>query len=154
LVGGFSAGVRLPELWVVQIDAAGKCQVTQRFAPGGSGIEVGGQPEAIIRLAQGWSPRLIDGLAKQGIPHAAAEQFLRSVPMEPMIDPGLPIQDAIDLVRYLADVTIGFVRFTPGPPGVHGPVDIAAVSYHEGFRWVQRKHYFSAELNPPIPPER
>lgn len=63
----------------------------------------------------------------------------------------MPIQDAIDLVRYLVQGTEGWTRFKPGAPTVHEPIDIAAITYHEGFRWVQRKHYYSAELNPPQP---
>lgn len=60
----------------------------------------------------------------------------------------MPIQDGIDLVRYLVEVTTGFVRFMPEPTTVAPPVDLAAITLHEGFRWVSRKHYYSTELNP------
>ena len=71
--------------------------------------------------------------------------------MEPLIQPAMPLQDAIDLVKYMADVTIGFVRFIPGPPTVAEPTDVAAITKHEGFRWVRRKHYYSPALNPNLP---
>ena len=67
----------------------------------------------------------------------------------PVAHPAMPIQDAIDLVRYLAEVTAGFVRFRPGANTVSGPIDLAAITLHEGFRWVARKHYYPSALNPP-----
>ena len=60
----------------------------------------------------------------------------------------VPIQDAIDLVEYLVEVTIGFVRFTPGAPTVAPPIDIAAITRHEKFKWIRRKHFYSPDLNP------
>ncbi len=45
------------------------------------------------------------------------------------------------------DCTIGFQRFMPGPDTVGGPVEVAAITKHEGFKWIARKHYFSIGLN-------
>ncbi len=54
--------------------------------------------------------------------------------------PAMPIQDAIDLARFLVETTIGFVRFAVFlPKSVGGAVEIASITKHEGFRWVQRK---------------
>jgi hypothetical protein len=50
----------------------------------------------------------------------------------------------------MVDVTVGFVKFRPGPPTVAEPTDVAAITKHEGFRWVRRKHYYSQELNPTV----
>jgi len=61
--------------------------------------------------------------------------------------PAMPIQDAVDLVHYLVEVTCGFVRFTVGAPTVEPPIDLAAITLHEGFKWVRRKHYYDPELN-------
>jgi hypothetical protein len=46
------------------------------------------------------------------------------------------------------DTAIQFSRFMPGPQTVGGPIEIAAISKHEGFKWVQRKHYYTRDLNP------
>ena len=62
----------------------------------------------------------------------------------------MPIQDAIDLVEYLSDVTARYFRFAPGEPVVAHPIDIATITRYEGFKWVKRKHYFTPELNPPL----
>ena len=59
----------------------------------------------------------------------------------------MPIQDAIDLAEFLVELTIKWSRFTPGPPTVGGPIEIAAITRHEGFKWIRRKQYYSPELN-------
>jgi hypothetical protein len=83
-----------------------------------------------------------------GMTEADAINLLDSV--QPLVHPTMPIQDAIDLVQYLIEVTVGFVRFAPGNATVARPIDVAAITLHEGFRWVSRKHYFTTELNPPV----
>jgi len=59
----------------------------------------------------------------------------------------MPIQDAIDLARFLVDVAVNYSRFSPGPPLAGGKIEIAAITKHEDFKWIQRKHYFSTEIN-------
>jgi hypothetical protein len=34
-----------------------------------------------------------------------------------------------------------------GPDIVGGPIEVAGVNLHEGFKWINRKHYYSLELN-------
>jgi hypothetical protein len=60
----------------------------------------------------------------------------------------MPVQDAIDLADFLVETTKRFVRFLPGADTVGGDTDIAVVTKHEGFKWVQRKHFFNTNLNP------
>ena len=152
MVAGYSANEREAEVWTLEIDHTGNCSVNAIMPVGvPAGAEAKGQPEALLRLLNGWSPRILEGLVASGIPATDALTFLRSQAMEPLVQLGMPIQDAIDLVKYLIEVTAGFVRFIPGAPSVHEPIDLAAITFHENFRWVCRKHYFSAELNPTGP---
>lgn len=65
----------------------------------------------------------------------------------PLWNAAMPIQDGIDVVRYLIDVTAGFVRYLFEPTTVAPPTDLAAITLHEGFRWVSRKHYYDSALN-------
>lgn len=65
-----------------------------------------------------------------------------------MSTPGMPIQDAIDLAEFLANVAVGYVRFSPGANTVGGPIELAAITKHEGFKWVRRKYYYDRALNP------
>ena len=39
-------------------------------------------------------------------------------------------------------------RVTEPTESVSGPIDVAAISKHDGFVWIERKHYFRPELNP------
>ena len=58
-----------------------------------------------------------------------------------------PIQDAIDLARFMVETTKGFIRFAINrPKTVGGEVEIAAITKHEGFNWVQRKHFYPHDL--------
>jgi hypothetical protein len=60
----------------------------------------------------------------------------------------MPLKDAIDLAEFLADVAVKFSKFSPGANVVGGPIEIAAISKHEGFKWVKRKFYFDRNLTP------
>ena len=149
-VAGFSSGAAHAEVWTIEIDDKGQCpqpKVALDSSQSGNATWAGA-PEALNRLFRGWSGQVYSGLNASGIPEKAVEQFLTSLPMEPLIQAAMPLQDAIDLVKYMVDVTVGFVRFIPGPPTVAEPCDIAAITKHEGFRWVRRKHYYSREFNP------
>jgi hypothetical protein len=148
VVAGFSANDYYPEVWTITIDEAGYCTgPTLLYSREDSGvIDFWGQPEALHRLVNGWSSEAHQRLVDAGLAPDVADQLL--VSHTELAHPGMPMQDAIDLVRYLADVTVGFVRFKPGIPTVAPPIDIAAITRHQGFRWVSRKHYYPANLNP------
>ncbi len=51
--------------------------------------------------------------------------------------------------RAGADV-IGFTRFRAGSPTVGVPIEIAAITKHDGFRWVRHKEYYDRQLNAAI----
>lgn len=154
MIAGISDGHQKAEVWGFEIDGRGNCpdihQVASETVSGQ--VWAQGQPEAVWRLFRGWSPRVFDALVQSGISAADVTAFLDSIPMEPLIHPAMPIQDAIDLTSFMIETTCNFVRFTPGAPTVAPPIDIAAITVHEGFRWVRRKHYYSAELNQWLPP--
>jgi hypothetical protein len=86
------------------------------------------------------------GIAPDQIPQVL--DVLKQALSAQLVTPGMPIQDAIDLAGFLADLTAQFSRFTPGPVTVGGPIELAAITKHEGFKWVRRKHYYRQDLNP------
>lgn len=116
------------------------------------GMTWGGNPEAVNRLLAGVSgglPVVLQNLFK--IPSAQLPQVMATIQQNlqlPLVLPAMPLQDAIDLADFLVDLTIKFSRFMPGAPTVGGPIEIAAISKHEGFRWIKRKYYFDRDLNP------
>jgi hypothetical protein len=69
---------------------------------------------------------------------------IRQRALETLAIPTMPIQDAIDLARYLVEVTMGFTKFSiqKQPKTVGGAIEIAAITKHEGFRWIQRKQFY------------
>lgn len=150
LVAGYSANSDLPEAWEIMIQK-GQCGDPVLKIPEPAGLHVGGQPEAILRLLGGISPNAFPVLQQMGIPADQAGQIMDHLTRNlaiPLIAPPMPIQDAIDLAIFLADMTINFSRFSPGAPTVGGPIEVAAITKHEGYKWVRRKFYFDSKLNP------
>jgi len=153
LMAGNSSGSQLAELWEIEIDN-GQCSGPARVLPDEeSGIAARGQPDPIIRLLAGfderaWAPLLSDAGLDDKVINAIL-QSARERLIAPVVHSAMPIQDAIDLAQMLAELAIDFHKFAFGPPTVGGPVEVAAITKHEGFKWVERKHYFTAQLNPP-----
>lgn len=150
LVAGYSAGADQPEAWQVHFTPAGVIGPEQLLA-GESGASWWGQPEAITRLLNGTSTFTAQALVNLGVPETQAGDATGALIEQvaiPMVSPAMPIRDAIDLAEFLVDTTIKFTRFSPGHPTVGGPIEVAAVTKHEQFKWVSRKHYYDSRLNP------
>jgi len=150
---GYSSGHLLPEVWQVIINQ-GKCldpcciQSEDNY-----GSRWNGEQEALQRIILGVGTIPEAGAQALGLTvEQAAEACNKLVPhmCENLILPAAPIQDAIDLARFMVETTKGFIRFSiTRPKTVGGPIEIAAITKHEGFKWVQRKHFFSPEFNRP-----
>lgn len=116
-----------------------------------------GQTEAITRLLMGFGEEMPRLLINQGIPEDelgdVVNTFLEGLEIT-LLHPAMPIQDTIDLADGLVDISKFFFRFLPGAQTVGGPTEIAAITKHEGFKWVKRKHYYDSRLNPPAEQEQ
>jgi hypothetical protein len=116
------------------------------------GMTWAGDGEALNRLLVGVSsglPQVLQSVCKlQPDQMPQVMQLVQQTCQLPLVLPAMPLQDAIDLSEFLVDLTIKFSRFKLGPPTVGGPIEIAAISKHEGFRWIKRKYYFDRDLNP------
>jgi hypothetical protein len=84
-------------------------------------------------------------LYKQRVGPSIRAGFFQSV--EAMVQL-MPKQEMANLAEALVNITIIKRRASAEQESVGGPIDVAVISRHEGFVWVKRKHYFSAELNP------
>jgi hypothetical protein len=60
----------------------------------------------------------------------------------------LPVAEMATLGRTLVELESLKERVTQETESVGGPIDVAAISRHDGFIWIDRKHYFRPELNP------
>lgn len=153
IVAGYSAGGDLAEEFKIEVNAKGECESPIRLRTKEEcGVNWFGEPEAITRLVLGFSPQLPIvleqrlGIKADEIPKVMS--IIRDSLNAPVVYDSMPIQDAIDLAEFFVDVTERFSRFTPGAITVGGPIEIAAITKHEGFKWIKRKYYFSRALNP------
>jgi hypothetical protein len=155
LLGGYSTEAALGESWTVEIQGGKTAKVERLREPDQAGISWGGATEVLQRIVLGFSPALFQVLAEvSGPPVQTAEQvasqlgqLLVSKLQAPLVFTPMPIQDAIDLAEFLVHAAIVFSRFLPGMQIVGGPIEIAAITKHEGFKWVSRKHYYDYSLN-------
>jgi hypothetical protein len=153
IVAGYSCNGAYAEEYRIDIQSDGQCvgpTIIRKEEE--CGITWSGQPEALNRLILGVSEAVpevlklelnLDDDQMKSLMNAMIPQL-----QAPLISPAMPLQDAIDLSEFLADVAAQWSRFMPGAQSVGGPVEIAAISKHEGFRWIKRKFYFSRDLNP------
>lgn len=150
-VGGISSDQEQAELWEITI-AGGAQPVSQQLVqPGDSNVFWRGDTEGISRLLLGIAPGLPAGLVAVGVDPNDLEQALQSIlpyTEVSLLNVAMPIQDALDLADFLASVSVQVARFRPDVPIVGGPIDLAAITTHEGFKWVRRKYYYDRELNP------
>lgn len=150
---GYSAGRPLSEIWEVFLRGA-ECDEPSLIQPeGGFGVNWDGEYEALDRLILGLGTDFKGAAMALGLSSEKADEaklhLIRHL-AENLALPAMPIQDAVDLARFLVETTVNFVRFSirTQPKSVAGSVEIAAITKHEGFRWVQRRHFYPAALNP------
>jgi hypothetical protein len=158
LIAGFSAGADLAEVYRIEINDGNCPAPILAKAAAETGYLWYGQPDALNRLLLGYDARLrsvFEQLLQQGgVPAAqlvgAVDGLMAQVTQGfdiPLYTPPMPIQDAIDLAEFLVQTAIGFSRFRAGSPTVGGPIEIAAITKHDGFRWVRHKEYYDRRLN-------
>jgi hypothetical protein len=131
----------------------GNCGPPNRLRQGHeSGIFWAGMGESLNRLILGFGTALPQVLQQNlGVPVnqiPTAMQVIQQALGAQLAISAMPLKDAIDLAEFLADVAIKFSKFSPGANVVGGPIEIAAISKHVGFKWVRRKFYFDRNLTP------
>jgi hypothetical protein len=150
-IGGYSAGAELGEIWKLEIDN-GKCDPVRCVVEQDqSTIEWGGQPEAINRLLLGYGQALPKALLDAGLEPSELPSLMQHIVARTqanVVSEAMPTIDAIKLAEFLVETTKKFVQFLPGGNTVGGAIDIAAVTKHEGFKWISRKYFYDRNLNP------
>jgi hypothetical protein len=133
IVGGYSSGAHTPEVWNLVFDSSDGVSASQIWSPTEYGMCWEGAGECLHRLMN-------DDFTMDGSNDASSPT---------LVTPGMPIHDAVALTRFLMEATIGYVRFRVDlqPKTVGGPIDMAVITRHEGFRWVQRKKLTGANFS-------
>ncbi len=130
------------------------CAPPAQMWPGAEcGFFVGGQPAAVLRLVHGVDPRvgqvLVDSLGISPDQAGRAAEVIKDRLTVPLVQEPMPFMDALDLAEFFVDLTCRYTRFLPvGATTVGGPIDVAGITKHEGFKWIKRKQYYPAGLNP------
>jgi hypothetical protein len=154
ILAGYSAGSGDAEVWSIRVDrseAAGPVRVMGEAEP--DGLFFQGTTEPLSRLVRGASETLYARLLDLGLSSSAVIATLdASVPLWHV---AMPLEDAAELVRYLAEVAAGYERFTPGIPLIAPPIELAVISPHDGFRWLRRKQWgrSASYIGPSAQPE-
>lgn len=151
VIAGYSSGQEMAEEWLIEITNGVCCGPILKRKIDETGLSWYGQPEAITRLYKGFATKLPELLVSTGImDQQNIGNFLDIVAQNceiPLTHPAMPIQDAIELAEFLVDLTEKYFRFIPGPQTVGGPIEIATITKHEGFKWIKRKHYYDKDIN-------
>src|SRR5207248_7517096 len=113
---GYSSGRPLPEVWQVAFNGGTIFDPFCVQKEDDIGPRWNGEEDAMDRLILGMPASLGDGVVKEDI--LTREQLDAAVPklfpytVEPIIMAAAPIQDAIDLARFMVETTKGFIRFS------------------------------------------
>jgi hypothetical protein len=149
-VGGFSHNSGGNELWKFSFSLGTKLAPECLSDVDGCGIFWAGQPEACVRLVLGISSATHRVMTDVGLTDAQASQLVESIREASevsLLEPSMPVIDAIRLAEFLGQTTASFVKFLPGADTVGGDLDIATVTKYEGFKWIKRKHFYPRDLN-------
>jgi hypothetical protein len=148
---GYSAKADLPEIWeflIVGADCAApnRVQNLDEF-----GLRWAGENEALDRLLLGAPAGIKNWLVQKGFVQQqdAEAAYLEIINQfgAPLFLPAMPIQDAIDVARFAVDTASKYARYGMRHETIGGTIEVAAITKHEGFKWVARKHYYDAEFN-------
>ncbi len=150
-VCGYSADSDLSEVWEFFIEGA-NCPLPYRVqAQDEFGLRWAGENEALDRLLLGATGGIKSWLISKGYVQQADvdAEYLDIINHfgTTLVLPAMPIQDAIDVARFAVETAAKYAKFGIRPETIGGPVELAAITKHEGFKWVARKHYYAAELN-------
>ena len=149
-VCGYSKPAKLPEAWEIKILENASEGPVRIYEDGLFGPRWAGESEALDRLILGFGSKMKEALVELGAPPDIADQTLRQLVNHLYANlflPAMPIQDAIDLAHFLVETAVKFSHFSLRPATVGGPIEVATITQHEGFKWVKRKHYYSKEFN-------
>lgn len=149
-VCGYSTGGLLPEVWEIIIGDNPSAEPVEVYRRDAFGPAWAGDIDAISRLVRGVSVNAEAALVSLGVDQANAGTIVNDLAIkleEPLSTPAMPIQDAIELARFLAETAARFAHFKFNAPTVGGPIEVATITKYEGFKWVSRKHFYHSDLN-------
>lgn len=132
-VAGYSKGKPFPEEWEFLLPRDTESHLVRpldQFGASWRGIAI-----PFTRLYKGIDPRLLKELIDAGVPEELLSKY-----ESPIVYDGMPVQDAINFVKFILQTTIGLANFEVGTPSCGRPLQIATVLPPDtvpGFRWIK-----------------
>ena len=141
LVAGFDEGEAYGCVYEVVVPS--QISPILKHDPGTFGITWGGQHEIVNRIITGFDPRALEIIRSEGDLgedqikeiHVKLQEKLRL----PIPYQFLPLQDCVDLSRYIVKLTATVQTWIVGVRGVGGAIDVATITRTDGFRALERK---------------
>lgn len=143
-IGGYSANQFFSNQYKYEFPRSTSWEPVRSDIQGASpsfGADWFGQVDPLTRLFKGYTGPALEELVKRGADKDIVQKWIDDeVPELPLYFSGMPIQDAVDFVKFAVQVTIGCFRFSLGPPICGGNIDIAIIT-PAAFHWAQRKQW-------------
>jgi hypothetical protein len=150
VIAGYSSKSSKPEIYSMEITADGISDPIQINKDEPIAVTWFGDTEITTRLLLGMSSKLDQLLKDNDLDNNLVEKIIENIKNDmqlPIGVPAMPIQDAIDFVMFLADISCKMSKFMAGAQIIGGSIDLAVITKHEKFKWINRKHYFEEKLN-------
>ena len=108
------------------------------------GLEAAGAPDELKKVVSGIDVRKYQDLYKKSM-----DDFIDTNYVNKLLEMvgSLGKEDLGDMAENLVRMTCLKRHITTDEETVGGPVDVAVITKGDGFVWLKRKHYFSAEIN-------
>ena len=155
ILSGYSAYADLPETWSIRFDGMQRIEPELVWGEDDYGLSWEGQAGCITRLLGDVPYAGFNEADAQLAEVALFNQTGGDTPEDgvdsPMIvTPGMPLMDAVEVARFLMDTSLAFERLRADRQlkTIGGPVDLAIITRHDGFRWVQRKRIPTVRRKP------
>ncbi len=145
ILSGYSSGRTLPETWSVRFDGGSRIEPELVWNEDEYGLSWEGDAGCINRLLgevlTSDTPVDTENYGLSLFNRNAAELADCEVDSPQLVTPGMPILDAVDVASFLMDTSLTFerLRADKSVKTIGGPVDLAVITRHDGFRWLQRK---------------
>ena len=149
---GFGTGDKVGREFLFHINSDGSCTQPVEFnANGRTGILTLDADESAQRLITGISGQAKSVFRDLGFDDGDAAKTVATIQSKlnaNLVHPSMSIKDATDLATFLVKTAIEFERFQAGPTTIGEPLEVAAITRREGFKWIARQMFFSMDLNP------
>ena len=114
-----------------------------------------------VQILEQATDRFDEG-AHQQIKDAAVNRFMESIERQKeraefelrSVVNHLSKKELAEVAYLLAELTSRKRRYSSEMETVGGPIDVAILTWNEGFAWVRRKRYFDIDLNRPYTERR